>query len=75
MEDDRVQVDLGIAAEIEVEQIAQDFVKQPKKRFVGRRTAAGAAAKVGSPSASIEDSGAVQGMPNNYCWAFESHTD
>ena len=62
MEDDRVQVDLGIAAEIEEVQIAEDAIKQPKKRFVGRRTAAeAAAAKAGSGGPSIEDSGAIQG--------------
>ncbi|KAG5968865.1 Diphthamide biosynthesis protein 1 [Claviceps arundinis] len=74
MEDDRAQVDLGIAADIEEAQLAaqapespqisQDALpgsetKQPKKRFVGRRAAAEAAAKAGFVG--IEgDSGAVQ---------------
>ncbi len=63
MEDDRVEVDLGLAAEIEEVHIAEEAVKQPKKRFVGRRTATeAAAAKAGSSSnASIEDGGALQG--------------
>jgi hypothetical protein len=61
MEDDRVQVDLGIAAEIEEKHIQENAVKQPKKRFVGRR-AATEAAKSSSGSASIEDSGAIQGI-------------
>ncbi|KAK3946132.1 putative diphthamide synthesis protein-domain-containing protein [Diplogelasinospora grovesii] len=60
MEDDRALVDLGIAAEIEETHVAQNAVKQPKKRFVGRRAAAEAAAKSGSNNASIEDSGAIQ---------------
>ncbi|TQS31307.1 hypothetical protein Golomagni_08414, partial [Golovinomyces magnicellulatus] len=59
MEDDRAQVDLGIAADIEESQMAQATpsttesvseeaaVKIPKKRFVGRRAAAEAAAKNG----------------------------
>ena len=60
MEDDRVQVDLGIAAEIEEKHIQENAIKQPKRRFVGRRTAAGAT-KPSSGAASIEDSGAIQG--------------
>jgi 2-(3-amino-3-carboxypropyl)histidine synthase len=64
MEDDRAQVDLGIAAELEEIHIAQNAAKQPKKRFVGRRAAAAAAAKSspGQNNASIEDAGAIQGM-------------
>lgn len=62
MEDDRAQVDLGIAADIEQQQTPEPVVRQPKKRFVGRRTAAQAAAlKTGEGSASIEDAGAIQG--------------
>lgn len=59
MEDDRAQVDLGIAAEIEErqEEVAQ---RQPKKRFVGRRQAADAASRNGANS-NVEDNGAVQG--------------
>jgi 2-(3-amino-3-carboxypropyl)histidine synthase len=60
MEDDRVLVDLGIAAEIEEKEIQENAVKQPKKRFVGRRAAA-EAAKSSSGTTSIEDSGAIQG--------------
>ncbi|KAF4510915.1 hypothetical protein G6O67_002763 [Ophiocordyceps sinensis] len=45
MEDDRARVDLGVAADIEESHAAADeaaasTVKQPKKRFVGRRAAA-----------------------------------
>jgi hypothetical protein len=61
MEDDRVQVDLGIAAEIEEKQIHENAVKQPKKRFVGRRAAAEAAKSSPGTTTSIEDSGAIQG--------------
>lgn len=60
MEDDRALVDLGIAADIEESQNAQNVVKQPKKRFVGRR-AATEAAKSSAGNASIEDNGAIQG--------------
>lgn len=62
MEDERAQVDLGIAADIEHSQ-ADAAPRQPKKRFVGRKQAAEAALKNGGgPSnSSLEDSGAVQG--------------
>ena len=60
MEEDRVQADLGIAAEIEEKQIQENAVKQPRKRFVGKR-AAGEAAKSSSGATSIEDSGTIQG--------------
>lgn len=61
MEDDRARVDLGVAADIEESHAAADeaaasTVKQPKKRFVGRR----AAAKQQHRGAG--ESGAVQGM-------------
>ncbi|KAL2180076.1 putative diphthamide synthesis protein-domain-containing protein [Thermothelomyces heterothallicus CBS 202.75] len=59
MEDDRVLVDVGIAAEIEERQAHENATKQPKKRFVGRRAAV-EAAKAGSGPTSIEDSGAIQ---------------
>jgi 2-(3-amino-3-carboxypropyl)histidine synthase len=62
MEDDRIQVDLGIAAEIEEKHIQETVLKQPKKRFVGKRAAA-EAAKSGSSTPSIEDGGVVQGVP------------
>ncbi|KAM0440802.1 hypothetical protein ACHAPT_000103 [Fusarium lateritium] len=74
MEEDRRQTDLGTAADIEEAQLAQASpspatttpttqngatpLKQPKKRFVGRRAAAEAAAKNGGSGASGE-SGAV----------------
>lgn len=54
MEEDRAEVDLGIAADIEAreeEAVAQP--KQPKKRFVGRRAAAEAATK--NASAEIDN--------------------
>ncbi|KAK0706487.1 putative diphthamide synthesis protein-domain-containing protein [Lasiosphaeria miniovina] len=61
MEDDRTLVDLGIAADLEEDQALQNVVRQPKKRFVGRRMAAENAAKFSTGNnASIEDSGAIQ---------------
>ncbi|KAK0740853.1 putative diphthamide synthesis protein-domain-containing protein [Schizothecium vesticola] len=62
MEDDRALVDLGIAADLEEVQNSQNALKQPKRRFVGRRAAAEAAAKstAGQGTASVEESGAIQ---------------
>jgi 2-(3-amino-3-carboxypropyl)histidine synthase len=56
MEEDRAQADLGIAADIEEAHAPpppEPSVKQPKKRFVGRRTTA----KI----AGTEQTGAVSG--------------
>jgi hypothetical protein len=60
MEDDRAQVDLGIAADIEERQEAA-VQRQPKKRFVGRRQAAEAASRNGA-NTSVEDNGAIQSI-------------
>ncbi|KAL7762238.1 hypothetical protein ACKLNR_008773 [Fusarium oxysporum f. sp. zingiberi] len=70
MEEDRRQTDLGTAADIEEAQLAQTSqspafqnepetaapLKQPKKRFIGRRAAVEAAAVLGASG----ESGAVQ---------------
>ncbi|KAI2631833.1 diphthamide biosynthesis protein [Hypoxylon sp. NC1633] len=60
MEEDRAQVDLGIAADIEEAHAPPSSPpparRQPKKRFVGRRTAA----KNGAGGQSTEDNGTVQ---------------
>lgn len=58
MEEDRAQTDLGVAADLEAAE-APPVQRQPKKRFVGRRTAN--AARDAAPGASVEDSGAIQG--------------
>lgn len=72
MEEDRRQTDLGTAADIEEAQLAQTSqspafqnepetaapLKQPKKRFIGRRAAVEAAAVLGASG----ESGAVQSM-------------
>lgn len=61
MEDDRAQVDLGVAVDIEERLEEAAVQRQPKKRFVGRRQAAEAASKNG-PNTSVEDNGTIQGM-------------
>lgn len=60
MEEDRAQVDLGVAVDVEERLEEVEAQRQPKRRFVGRRQAAEAALKNGS-SALVDDSGAIQG--------------
>lgn len=62
MEDDRAQVDLGVAVDIEdnVEEPAAQ--RQPKKRFVGRKQAAEAAAAKNGNNTTQGDSAAIQGL-------------
>jgi 2-(3-amino-3-carboxypropyl)histidine synthase len=59
MEDDRAEVDLGIAVDIEERQEEAATLRQPKKRFVGRRAAE--AASKNSAGSNVESSGTVQG--------------
>jgi len=63
MEQDREEVDLGIAADI-VKSQAEKAPKQPKKRFVGRRQAAEAASRNGA-DALQESSKEIQGLASN----------
>ncbi|KAI1281702.1 putative diphthamide synthesis protein-domain-containing protein [Xylaria sp. FL0933] len=61
MEEDRAQTDLGIAADTEEAHTPpppEPAVKQPRKRFVGRRTAA--AARNGGAERTEGDAGAIQ---------------
>ena len=60
MEEDRAEVDLGIAVDVEERLEEAAAQRQPKKRFVGRRQAAEVAARNGANS-SVEDSDAVEG--------------
>ncbi|KAI0484099.1 putative diphthamide synthesis protein-domain-containing protein [Xylariaceae sp. FL0804] len=56
MEEDRALTDLGIAADIEEAHAAPPATRQPKKRFVGRRTAA----KQDANGKTSEGSGEIQ---------------
>lgn len=69
MEDDCAETGLGLAADVEpAQQAANVAIKQPKKRFVGRRQAAENAARIGSDAASEENNGAIQGDFNCISW-------
>ena len=59
MEDDRAQVDLGVAVDVEASLEEAAAQRQPKKRFVGRR-AAEAASSSGS-NGNAEHNGAIEG--------------
>ena len=65
METDRAQTDLGEAVNAELSASKSDAPKQPKKRFIGRKAAAEKAEKNGGSNATIEDSGAIQGLQNH----------
>ncbi|KAL8829572.1 MAG: hypothetical protein Q9191_001949 [Dirinaria sp. TL-2023a] len=59
MEEDRAETSLGQAVDAELDEPKEQKPKQPKKRFVGRRTAE-RAEKVNSTNGIIEESGAIQ---------------
>jgi len=78
MEEDRAQVDLGIAADIEAAQFPESTIpapapaqtaesstpplKQPKKRFIGRRAADAAAKSDQNASGAASERTDVQSM-------------
>lgn len=66
MEDDRAQVDLGVAVDVEerLEEVAAQ--RQPKKRFVGRRAAAASSSET---NGNVEHNGAIEGKRISLCTA------
>jgi hypothetical protein len=67
MEDDRAQVDLGVAVDVEERLEEAAGQRQPKKRFVGRRAAA--AASSSETNGNMEQNGAVEGERISFCTA------
>lgn len=61
MEEDRIATNLGPDTNGDVQSEVLVPTKQPRRRFVGRRTA-DQAAKSNGANGSIEDSGAIQGV-------------
>lgn len=62
MEADRAETDIGKST-IPDRKVAEDEKpKQPRKRFIGRRAAIEKAEQRNGPNATIEDSGAIQGL-------------
>jgi 2-(3-amino-3-carboxypropyl)histidine synthase len=72
MEDDRAQVDLGVAVDIEEREEEAAALKQPKKRFVGRRQVHPAAFKNNS-SGNIESGRIIQGSSHETSCQFDSN--
>jgi 2-(3-amino-3-carboxypropyl)histidine synthase len=60
MEDDRLEVDVGVAADIEESQPLPRATKQPKKRFIGRRAATEAAKSIQNDAEGGHISGSLQ---------------
>jgi 2-(3-amino-3-carboxypropyl)histidine synthase len=60
MEEDRAQVGLGATVDIEERQEEAAALRQPKKRFVGRRQADAASKNTNDGNA--ESSGTIQGL-------------
>jgi 2-(3-amino-3-carboxypropyl)histidine synthase len=63
MEDDRAATNLGPEADQGMSEEPAVAQKQPRKRFVGRKTAEqGSEQPQADPNANIEDSSAIQGV-------------
>jgi hypothetical protein len=62
MEEDRAATNLGPLVDDALREDPVAPPKQPKRRFVGKRTAEKAAGKTSDPNANIEDSSAIQGV-------------
>jgi len=58
----RAQTDLGEDVDAELDADKQEKSKHPRKRFIGRKTAAERAERNGGSNGTIEDSGAIQGL-------------
>jgi hypothetical protein len=65
MEDDRAQVDLGVAVDVEERLEEAAVQRQPKKRFVGRRVAD--AASSSGTNGNQEHIGAIEGKIISLC--------
>jgi 2-(3-amino-3-carboxypropyl)histidine synthase len=61
MEEDRLETNLGPTAEDDLSPEISAALKQPKRRFVGRKTAEQQAGKAGPESSIEQSSSALQG--------------
>ena len=62
MEEDRAATNLGEAADAAASIEPEVVPRVPKKRFIGRRAAAGKAGTAGELNVTVEGSGAIQGI-------------
>lgn len=74
MEEDRAATNLGPLEDDGLVGEPPVVPKQPKRRFVGRKTAENAASPPADPNANIEDSSALQGarLPKDFEDRFQS---
>ena len=64
MESDRVQTDLGQSINVQLA-VNDKVIRQPRKRFIGRRAATERALEKTNTNSTIEDSNAVTGKVCN----------
>lgn len=64
MDIDRAETNIGISVNANLESEVPEKLRQPARRFIGRRTAAERANKNEKSQSTIEDSGALQGLQN-----------
>lgn len=62
MEEDRVATNLGPEVDEGMLEEPTAVPRQPKRRFVGRKTAEKSGEQSADPNANIEDSSAIQGV-------------
>jgi hypothetical protein len=62
MEDDRAATNLGPDVDEGISEEPPAVSKQPRRRFVGRKTAEQGSGEQADPNANIEDSSAIQGV-------------
>lgn len=62
MEEDRLATNLGPELDAEIAEEPAAVPRQPKRRFVGRKTADKSSEQPADPNANIEDSSAIQGV-------------
>lgn len=62
MEEDRAATNLGPEVDKDISEKPTAAPKQPRRRFVGRKTAESANEQQADPNANIEDSSAIQGV-------------
>jgi 2-(3-amino-3-carboxypropyl)histidine synthase len=62
MEDDRAATNLGPELDEGIAEEPAAAPKQPRRRFVGRKTVEKAGEQQADPNANIEDSSAIQGV-------------
>jgi 2-(3-amino-3-carboxypropyl)histidine synthase len=74
MEEDRIATNLGPEVADEIVEEPAAVPKQPKRRFVGRKTVEKSGEQQADPNANIEDSSAIQGVRRPLAIQVGSHS-